>query len=146
MITFVTAPVTLYPSADSLFPQSAPTLGYVYGPTLAPREKRPAKPKPKPFDVEHVRGGSEKRKQRERKAARATLRDALAAAAMRVLRRDKSATVGRLASELGTTRKMAGRAAMRLVSSGAAVKMRLDNFRRDHTTHVIYALADKVWP
>ena len=145
MITFITAPVTLYPSADSLFPQSDPTLTYVSGPTLA-RRKRPTKPKPQTDDVEPSAGGSEARQQRARKAARALYRDTLAASAMRVLRRDKSATVGRLASDLGVSRKMAGRAVMTLVSTGTVVKMRQDNFRRDHTTHVIYALATAATP
>jgi hypothetical protein len=41
---------------------------------------------------------------------------------------------------------MAGRAVMTLVSAGAVVKMRQDYFRRDHTTHVIYALAPAATP
>jgi hypothetical protein len=140
MITFVIAPVTLYPSADSMFPQSAPTLAYVTGPTLARKKKRPTKPQTE--DVEPIVGGCEKRKQRERMLARATIRCAMASAAWRVLRREKSATAGRLASELGTTRKMVSLAVRPFIDAGTVVKMRRDNFRRDHTTHTIYALAD----
>jgi len=146
MITFTTAPVTLYPSADSLFPQSAPTLCYVYGPTLEPREKQNAKPPPKPFDVEKVRGGARARKLRKGMQERATLRNTVASAAWRVLRREKSTTVVRLAAELGVTTRMAGRAVGALVKAGTVVKIRRDNYGKHHTTDTIYALVDAVRP
>ena len=144
---FHPAPPTLYPSADTLFPASSETLTWFPAPHVEaapPQEDRPAKPKS--FDVEKVRGGARARKLRKGMQERATLRSTVASAAWRVLRREMSATVVRLASELGVTTRMAGRAVGALVAAGTVVKIRKDNYDRHHSTDTIYALADKVRP